>query len=228
MQKSSTKSFQDFDKETIECKYPDKHSAICKDLINYSSSTEQNGEYIALYRNLYETLNGAIIRGANNPILIKKMKGKYKLRRRELYLNGTQTQCKHFCLYNKIKKFFVPSKLEIKTIFALTYKPGLNYEELKKKLITMELFNMASGTLYKILYENEIIENMSVLGKRPIENDIEPNEKRAKTSDISKMKSDNNKGCLKIEFNDQPNISSCVKIEENSEMKSSIDRKSVV
>ena len=85
--------------------------------------------------------------------IVTLLKSKYELKERHLFLNGQQTSCKHLCLHNTIKDFFVPSKGEVETIFEMAYRPDKEWKSVKKKLMKMKIYSTASGLLYEELFD---------------------------------------------------------------------------
>eukprot|EP01022_Parablepharisma_sp_SALTPOND_P036386 TRINITY_DN989_c0_g1_i1.p1 TRINITY_DN989_c0_g1~~TRINITY_DN989_c0_g1_i1.p1 ORF type:complete len:637 (+),score=47.31 TRINITY_DN989_c0_g1_i1:8241-10151(+) len=132
------------------CADPNEHKQLCKDVIDYVQTRGGNEKH--LYRELYKSLAE---RSAKVPRAIKarvdKMKAKYELRERKLFLNGEKTACKHLCLYHKIKDIFIPSKAEIQTLFDIAHKVGHSWSSIKDKLVEMQVYNSSSAPLFKSL-----------------------------------------------------------------------------
>jgi len=133
---------------TSQCLNPELHSEISKDLIDYLQSKDESDKPI--YRELYKLLNSEKQKlNKKLKLNIGKIKDKYNLEQRNLYLNGESTKCKHLCLHHK--EYFIPTKPEIQTIFDIAHKEGHSWELIKKNIKNMGFYNSSSSVLFKAL-----------------------------------------------------------------------------
>eukprot|EP00826_Nyctotherus_ovalis_P064689 TRINITY_DN9493_c0_g2_i12.p1 TRINITY_DN9493_c0_g2~~TRINITY_DN9493_c0_g2_i12.p1 ORF type:complete len:487 (-),score=119.18 TRINITY_DN9493_c0_g2_i12:140-1600(-) len=140
-------------KKTLCCE-PEKHLEICADLIDYTDFKPGRHSALTVYKELYRELNGE---GRRQPTkigsVVGRLKNKYELKERHLFIDDKKTLCKHLCLYNVLKDFFVPSKSEVQAIFNMVYKSGREWRNVKKRLMDMKMYSTASGALYEFLFD---------------------------------------------------------------------------
>lgn len=141
-------------KKKAPCREPEEHLEVCADLIDYTDFKPGRNSALTVYKELYRELSGKG-RGQSTKIgsVVGKLKNKYELKERHLFIDGKKTLCKHLCLYNVLKDFFVPSKSEVQGIFEMAYKSGREWRSVKKKLMDMKMYSTASGALYESLFD---------------------------------------------------------------------------